>query len=117
LSRTKTVDTIDIYVESKGFTDLYDKISSSIEKSPLKKSPNLLESPKFIAYRIEGEKLLLENTFTFRGKKITDAVFQIKEHGNTLFSEGFSSSYSGLFCRGTVKKGSDKFMIYYCDER
>lgn len=117
LSKMKTVDTIDIYVESRGLTDLYDKISSSIAESPLKKSQNLLEEPKFIPYRIEGEKLMLEKTFTFRGKKITDAVFQIKQHGNTLFSDGFSSSYSGLFCRGTVKKGSDKFMIYYCDER
>jgi len=117
LSRMKTVDTIDGYIESRGLTDLYDKISSSTTDSPLKKTPNLLESPKFIPYRIEGEKLLLEKAFTFQGKKITDAVFQIKQHGNTLFSDGFSSSISGLFCRGTVKKGSEKFMIYYCDER
>lgn len=117
ISRANNTEPAGTHVESGGFIDIYDRISSSTGEIPLKKSDNLLKNPKFLPYRIEGENLFLEKPFTFQGKNITNAVFRIKQHGNTLFSDSFFSSLPGLFCRGTVKKGSEKFMIYYCDTR
>lgn len=104
-------------IEKKGMTDLYGNITRSTAEEPLKKSSNILEDPKFLSCRIEGEKLFIEKPFTLNGKKISDAVFQIKRHGNTLFSEDFSCDDPTLHCKGTIKEGSEKFMIYYCAKK
>lgn len=113
-SRFRETEPFGTYVENRGMTDLYGRISASADSAPLKKRENLLENPKFIPYRIEGDRLILEKSFSFMGKKIENGIFKIKYHGNTMFSEGFSSSVPGVLCRGTAKKGTEKFMIFYC---
>jgi len=110
-SRFRETEPFGTYVENRGMTDLYGRISASADQAPLKKRENLLESPKFIPYRIEGDRLILEKPFSFQGRKIENATFRIKYHGNTIFSEGFSSSVPEILCRGTAKKGTEKFMI------
>lgn len=113
-SRLNETEPFGAYVENRGMTNLYGKISASANDAPLKKRENLLESPKFVPFRIENDRAFLENSFAFQGRKIENGIFTIKRHGSTLFSDGFTSRDSDVFCRGTAKNGTETFLIYYC---
>ena len=80
------------------------------------KSANILKTPLLLNCSIENGKAVVKEPFNVAKNKITDAVFELGNHGNTLYSLGFSSKENTVFCRGTMKEGEKKIFVYYCEK-
>ena len=80
------------------------------------KSANLLNDPLLLNCSVENGKALVKEPFEVAKNKVTDAVFELGIHGNTLYSLNFSSKENKLFCRGTMKEGEKKIFVYYCEK-
>ena len=80
------------------------------------KSANLLKVPLLLNCSVEDGKALVKEPFEVAGNKVTDAVFELASHGNTLYSMDFSSKENKVFCRGTMKEGEKKIFVYYCEK-
>lgn len=80
------------------------------------KSKNILNAPILISCSVENGKALVKEPFEVAGLKATNAVFELASHGKTLYSSGFSSKESNIFCRGTMKEGQQKIFVYYCEK-
>ena len=80
------------------------------------RSINLLKVPLLLSCSVEEGKALVKEPFEVAGKKVTNAVFELGNHGNTLYSLNFSSKENKVFCRGTLKEGEKKIFVYYCEK-
>lgn len=80
------------------------------------KSANLLKAPLLLNCSVEDGKALVKEPFEVARNKVTDAVFELGNHGNTLYSLNFSSKENNVFCRGTLKEGEKKIFVYYCEK-
>ena len=89
------------------------------EKHDIKKdeiSANLLKVPLLLNCSVEKGKALVKEPFEVAKNKVSDAVFELGIHGNTLYSLNFSSKENEVFCRGTLKEGEKKIFVYYCEK-
>lgn len=89
------------------------------EKHDIKKdeiSANLLKVPLLLNCSVEKGKALVKEPFEVAKNKVSDAVFELGSHGNTLYSLNFSSKENEVFCRGTLKEGEKKIFVYYCEK-
>ena len=80
------------------------------------KSANLLKAPLLLNCSVEEGKAIVKEPFEVAKNKVTDAVFELNNHGNTLYSLNFSSKENAVFCRGTMKEGEKKIFVYYCEK-
>ena len=80
------------------------------------KSKNLLSAPLLLNCSVENDKAVLKEPFEVAGKKASNAVFKLANHGSTLYSLGFSSKENTISCRGTLKEGQQKIFVYYCEK-
>ena len=80
------------------------------------KSANLVKVPFLLNCSVENGKAFVKEPFEVAKNKVTNAVFELGSHGNTLYSLGFSSKENKLFCRGTLKEGEKKIFVYYCEK-
>ena len=80
------------------------------------KSENLLKAPLLLNCSVEEGKALVKEPFEVAKNKVTNAVFELGNHGNTLYSMDFSSKENKVFCRGTMKEGEKKIFVYYCEK-
>lgn len=79
------------------------------------KSANLLKVPLLLNCAAENGKIVISEPFEIGGRKISNAVFDVAMHGNTLYSSGFSSDDDSILCKGTMKEGGRKFFVYFCE--
>ena len=80
------------------------------------KSANLLKAPLLLNCSVEDGKALVKEPFEVARNRVTDAVFELNNHGNTLYSLNFSSKENAVSCRGTLKEGEKKIFVYYCEK-
>lgn len=80
------------------------------------KSANLLKVPLLLNCSVENGRALVNEPFEVARNKVTNAVFELASHGNTLYSLDFSSKENKVFCRGTMKEGEKKIFVYYCEK-
>lgn len=80
------------------------------------KSANILEAPLILDCSVENSRALVKEPFEVAKNKVTNAVFELANHGNTLYSLNFSSKENQVFCRGTLKEGQQKIFVYYCEK-
>ncbi|MBR4489867.1 hypothetical protein IKP13_04465 [bacterium] len=80
------------------------------------RSANLLKVPLLLNCSVEEGKAFVKEPFEVAKNKVTDAVFELGNHGNTLYSLDFSSKENEVFCRGTLKEGEKKIFVYYCEK-
>ena len=80
------------------------------------RSANLLKAPLLLNCSVEDGKAIVKEPFEVAKNKVTDAVFELDNHGNTLYSLNFSSKENAVFCRGTMKEGEKKIFVYYCEK-
>ena len=80
------------------------------------KSVNILKSPLLLNCSVENGKAVVKEPFNVAKNKVSEAVFELANHGNTLYSMGFSSKENSVFCRGTMKEGEKKIFVYYCEK-
>lgn len=80
------------------------------------KSANLLKVPLLLNCSVEDGKAIVKEPFEVAKNKVTNAVFELGNHGNTLYSLDFSSKENNVFCRGTMKEGEKKIFVYYCEK-
>jgi hypothetical protein len=80
------------------------------------RSANLLKVPLLLNCSIEEGKAFVKEPFEVAKNKVTDAVFELANHGNTVYSLDFSSKENNVFCRGTMKEGEKKIFVYYCEK-
>ena len=80
------------------------------------RSINLLKVPLLLNCSVEEGKALVKEPFEVAKNKVTNAVFELGSHGNTLYSLNFSSKENEVFCRGTLKEGEKKIFVYYCEK-
>ncbi len=97
-----------------GVTELYRKMVSEEMESEEYVSRNILPEPVSVNYRIEGNRLSVHSKIKLRGNFIEEPFFEIKEHGNMIFSERFFSKNGNIHCKGVMEKGAAQFFIYYC---
>ncbi|MBP5405583.1 hypothetical protein J6Z19_00340 [bacterium] len=80
------------------------------------KSKNLLSAPILLSCSVENDKAVLKEPFEVAGKRASNAVFKLANHGKTLYSLSFSSKENAISCRGTLKEGQQKIFVYYCEK-
>lgn len=80
------------------------------------KSLNILKAPILLNCSVENGKAIVKEPFEVAKHKVTNAVFELGNHGNTLYSLDFSSKENSVFCRGTIKEGEKKIFVYYCEK-
>ena len=80
------------------------------------KSANLVKVPLLLNCSVEDGKAFVKEPFEVAKNKVTEAVFELGSHGNTLYSLNFSSKENKVFCRGTLKEGEKKIFVYYCEK-
>ena len=91
---------------------------NDMEESAAKedKSANIMEAPLILDCSVENGRALVKEPFEVAKNKVTNAVFELANHGNTLYSLDFSSKENQVFCRGTLKEGQQKIFVYYCEK-
>lgn len=94
---------------------LDDETTSSGENTNV--SSNILKVPILVPFTQEEGRIMVKGGFKIKKKTVPDAVFEIGSHADTIYSKGFLSGVKNLFCKGTMKKGSDRFFIYFCEEK
>ena len=80
------------------------------------KSKNILKVPLLLNCSVENGKAHVKEPFEVAKNKVTNAVFELGSHGNTLYSLNFSSKENKVSCRGTMKEGQQKIFVYYCEK-
>lgn len=80
------------------------------------KSRNILKAPLLLTCSVENGRALVKEPFEVAKNKVTNAVFDLANHGKTLYSTGFSSKENTVSCRGTMKEGQQKIFVYYCEK-
>jgi len=80
------------------------------------KSANLVKIPLLLNCSVENGKAFVKEPFEVAKNKVSDAVFELGSHGNTLYSFNFSSKENEVYCRGTLKEGEKKIFVYYCEK-
>lgn len=80
------------------------------------KSKNLLKAPLLLSCSVENGKAVVKEPFEVAKNKVTDGVFELANHGKTLYSLSFSSKENAVSCRGTLKEGQQKIFVYYCEK-
>lgn len=98
---------------------IFPESDSVEEESPLEneeKSKNILKAPLILSCSVEEGKALVKEPFEVAKNKVTDAVFELGNHGNTLYSLNFSSKENKVLCRGTLKEGEKTIFVYYCEK-
>ncbi|MBP5590464.1 hypothetical protein J6Y50_01225 [bacterium] len=80
------------------------------------KSANLVKIPLLLNCSVENGKAFVKEPFEVAKNKVSDAVFELGSHGNTLYSLNFSSKENEVYCRGTLKEGEKKIFVYYCEK-
>ena len=80
------------------------------------KSANLVKIPLLLNCSVENGKSFVKEPFEVAKNKVSDAVFELGSHGNTLYSLNFSSKENEVYCRGTLKEGEKKIFVYYCEK-
>lgn len=80
------------------------------------KSTNLLKVPLLLNCSVEDGKALVKEPFEVDKNKVSEAVFELTSHGNTLYSLDFSSKENTVYCKGTLKEGQQKIFVYYCEK-
>ena len=105
-------------VPSGGLYNFAGKLKKSIKLDPSQRQ-NILKEPLKVRYKInlESDELTVQNSFMIGEKKVSNAIFSIKEHKNMLYSEDFSSDDKNILCRGVMKKNADYFFIYFCSDK
>lgn len=91
---------------------------NDMEESAAKedKSANILKAPLILDCSVENGRALIKEPFEVAKNKVTNAVFELTNHGKTLYSLDFSSKENQVFCRGTLKEGQQKIFVYYCEK-
>ena len=80
------------------------------------KSKNILKTPLILNCSVENGKAVVKEPFEVAKNKVTNAVFELANHGKTLYSFNFSSKENNVSCRGTMKEGQQKIFVYYCEK-
>ena len=80
------------------------------------KSKNILQAPLILNCSVENGKAVLKEPFEVAKHKVSNGVFELAGHGNTLYSTSFSSQENSVSCRGTMKEGQQKIFVYYCEK-
>jgi len=80
------------------------------------KSKNILDVPLLLGCSVENGKAVVKEPFEVAKNKVTDGVFELANHGKTLYSISFSSKENKISCRGTMKEGQKKIFVYYCEK-
>ena len=86
----------------------------SVQKD--ERSANLLKVPLLLNCSVEDGKAFVKEPFEVARNKVTNAVFELSNHGNTLYSLNFSSKENAVYCKGTMKEGQQKIFVYYCEK-
>ena len=81
------------------------------------KSANILKVPLLLDCTVRNERIFINSPFEVGGRKVSNAVFDFKRHGATIYSSGFYSKEGKVTCRGTMKEGAKQFFVYYCEEK
>lgn len=104
---------------SGGLFDIAKKLDSenTSENRSFEKSSNILQTPLSVPFVIENDKIFINESLKIAKREIHNGIFFIKEHGNTIYSTDFTSNDSSIYCKGTMKKGGDRFFIYFCEKR
>ena len=79
-------------------------------------STNLLKDPVLVPFSVDGNKLMLNGSFSIGKERVENAVFSVEQHGNITYSVGFSSNVPLLFCKGAVQNDIKQFFIYFCEK-
>ena len=80
-------------------------------------STNLLKDPVLMPFSVDGDRLLLNGSFSVGKEKVENAVFSVERHGSITYSVGFSSNVPQLFCKGAVQNDAKQFFIYFCEKK
>ena len=80
------------------------------------KAKNILKAPLILSCSVEDGRAIVKESFEVAKNKVTNAVFELANHGKTLYSTGFSSKENAVSCRGTLKEGQQKIFVYYCEK-
>ena len=80
------------------------------------RSKNILKVPLLLNCSVEDGRAVVKEPFEVEKNKVTEAVFELAGHGNTLYSLNFSSKENALYCKGTLKEGQQKIFVYYCEK-
>ena len=94
--------------------DAAEEEKKEIEKE--EKSKNILKAPILLNCSVEDGKAVVKEPFEVAKNKVTDAVFELASHGNTMYSLNFSSKENAVYCKGTLKEGQQKIFVYYCEK-
>ncbi|MBO4711806.1 hypothetical protein J5681_07825 [bacterium] len=86
------------------------------DKKQDEKSLNLLKIPLLLNCSVENGRASVNEPFEVARYKVTDAVFELASHGNTMYSLNFSSKENAVYCKGTMKEGQQKIFVYYCEK-
>lgn len=80
------------------------------------RSKNILKVPLLLNCSVEDGKAIVKEPFEVDKNKVSEAVFGLASHGNTLYSLDFSSKENTVYCKGTLKEGQQKIFVYYCEK-
>lgn len=94
--------------------DAAEEEKKEIEKE--ERSKNLLKTPILLNCSVENDIAVVKEPFEVAGKKVSEAFFELANHGKTLYSTSFSSKENAVSCRGTLKEGQQKIFVYYCEK-
>ena len=94
--------------------DTAEEEKKEIEKE--EKSKNILKVPILLNCSVEEGKAVVKEPFEVAKNKVTNAVFELASHGNTMYSLNFSSKENAVYCKGTLKEGQQKIFVYYCEK-